>query len=173
MRLTLALASAWLVLGCASGRADRPPAPPSFDPATRGTAPPAAAPAPSTPVPPSAADAVAKAVATKAAADGAAQDPASAATGDETAETPANPPLGWIAGQPLHAEELLVEWGDVSAREMWLVLDKLVAARLALAEAARLGIRLAPEAVEQRYEEQKDKLEGELARSDPPRTLED
>jgi hypothetical protein len=73
-------------------------------------------------------------------------------------------PLGWIAGQPLQAEELLLEWGDAASRELWLVLDKLVASRLALAEAERLGIRIAPEAVEARYTQERGKLEEQLAR---------
>ncbi|MEQ1894420.1 MAG: hypothetical protein ABL998_17910, partial [Planctomycetota bacterium] len=60
--------------------------------------------------------------------------PAEIAAADDTGV------LGWVAGQPLRAEELLVEWGDVSSRELFLVLDKLVATRLALAEASRLAI---------------------------------
>jgi hypothetical protein len=97
----------------------------------------------------------------------------------EAAEPPAPKafaptPLGTVAGLPLHAEELLVEWGDASSREMWLILDKLVAARLALAEADRLGIKIAPEEVEQRYTVEREKLEKEIARDgEPKRTLED
>jgi hypothetical protein len=81
-------------------------------------------------------------------------------------------PLGWIAGKPLEAEELLLEWGDIASREMWLVLDKLVAARLALAEAERLGIRLVPEAVEQRFAAERAKLEKEIARKGKSADLE-
>lgn len=72
--------------------------------------------------------------------------------------------LGWVAGQPLRAEELLVEWGDVASRELFLVLDKLVATRLALAEASRLAIKLAPEEVEQRYALERERLAGEVAK---------
>jgi parvulin-like peptidyl-prolyl isomerase len=82
-------------------------------------------------------------------------------------------PLGWIAGKPLEAEELLVEWGDASSRELWLVIDKLVAARLALAEAERLGIRLAPEAVEERFAADRARLEKEIARTGKERPLEE
>jgi hypothetical protein len=84
--------------------------------------------------------------------------PAESSAGDDTGV------LGWIAGQPLRAEELLVEWGDVSSRELFLVLDKLVATRLALAEASRLGIKLAPEEVEQRYALERERLAGEVAK---------
>jgi len=82
----------------------------------------------------------------------------SPAAGEDTAV------LGWIAGEPLRAEELLVEWGDVSSRELFLVLDKLVATRLALAEAARLAIKLAPEEVDQRYATERERLAGEVAK---------
>lgn len=84
--------------------------------------------------------------------------PASAPRTSEDGEDPgASAPLGWVAGQPLSAEDLVVEWHRIAGREVWLVLEKLVATRLAYAEAARLGLRLAPEAVELR-------VDGELAR---------
>lgn len=78
---------------------------------------------------------------------------------------PESPPLGWVAGKPLEAEELLLEWGDAASREMWLMIDKLVASRLALSEAERLGIRLAPEEVERRFAAEREKLVKEVARS--------
>ena len=72
--------------------------------------------------------------------------------------------LGWVAGEPLEAGELIVEWGDASSRELFLVLDKLVATRLALAEASRLGIRLAPEAVEERFARERERLAAEVVK---------
>lgn len=72
--------------------------------------------------------------------------------------------LGWVAGEPLDAGELIVEWGDASSRELFLVLDKLVASRLALAEATRLGIRLAPEAVEERFARERERLAAEVVK---------
>jgi len=84
------------------------------------------------------------------------------------AETPAperdGAVLGWVAGEPLEAGELLVEWGDASSRELFLVLDKLVATRLALAEATRLGIRLAPESVEERFAKERERLAAEVVK---------
>jgi hypothetical protein len=117
--------------GCAGAKVDRPPPPP-----LRVSAPAAAGPAPSAP-------------------------PADAAPPAESPAAPparAEPPLGWIAGKALEPEELLVEWGDVASRELWLVIDKLVATRLALAEATRLGIRLEPEEVERRFQGEREKL---------------
>jgi len=83
-----------------------------------------------------------------------------------------NAPLGWIAGQPLSAEELLIEWGDVASRELWMVIDKLVSARLAQSEADRLGIRLSSEDVEQRYAAERQKLEKRITRGDKAPDLE-
>jgi hypothetical protein len=82
-------------------------------------------------------------------------------------------PIGWVAGQPIPAEELLLEWGDVASRELFLIVDKLVSVRLTLAEAARLGVRLAPEAVELRFQEDRKELERGLERSGKKRTLEE
>ena len=86
---------------------------------------------------------------------------------------PAHQPLGWIAGEPLEPEELLVEWGDAASRELWLVINKLVSARLALAEAGRLGIRLAPEAVEERYASERAKLLKQIEKEAKGRSLEE
>lgn len=158
-----------LLAACATRKVDTPPAPPAFVPgaAAAPTARAEAAPAPAQSAPPEPAPS-------------AAPEPSRVATApDATApakpKMPAreDPPLGWIAGEPLEAEELLVEWGDVASRELYLVIDKLVAARLALAEAGRLGIRLAPEAVEARFEAERGKLQEEVARGGKARTLEE
>jgi hypothetical protein len=151
---------------CASSRVDRPPPPPAHAqtadvraPATAEVLPDASAETP--------ASATADAQESKPSAAPAAEQ----AQGETPAATPArlpkaeSPPLGWIAGKPLEAEELLLEWGDAASREMWLMIDKLVASRLALSEAERLGIRLAPEAVDQRFAAEREKLEKEVARS--------
>jgi len=44
----------------------------------------------------------------------------------------------------------LLEWHQIAGREVTLVIEKVVTTRLAIAEAQRLGMRLAPEAVEVR-----------------------
>lgn len=118
----------------------------------------------------------------------AAQPAPVAAAAQEPAARPAEAPpaaaperdrsvLGWVAGEPLEAGELLVEWGDASSRELFLVLDKLVATRLALAESTRLGIRLAPEAVEERFTRERERLAAEVVKkqqkSGKTRTLEE
>jgi len=88
--------------------------------------------------------------------------------------TPApDPPLGWVAGTPLEPEELLLEWGDVASRELYLVVDKLISARLALAEASRLGIRLDPPAVEQRVAAERAELEQRVAKDGKQRSLDE
>lgn len=168
---------ALVACACGAGRVARPPEPPAYDPArSTGSAapsPPAAAATPPAALPPATVPPVA------ASASEPASEPAPAAPAPEPpsqGEPPRKPeptPLGWIAGQPLEAEELLLEWGDASSRELWLVIDKLVASRLALAEAERLGIRLAPEAVEQRFAAERAKLEKEIARGGQERPLEE
>lgn len=157
-------------LGCASGRVSAPPPPPAIRTSTPGAEASAArvnapqpAPVPSDPVetaspPPSAVP------------SSAGESPASAPPEANPSTTPAESkrddvPLGWIAGVPLEPEEFLVEWGDVASHELFLVVDKLVAARLAMAEADRLGIRLDPEEVEKRFGEERTRLEQQVAKS--------
>jgi len=167
MKATLpgALLAGALLAGCAATKVDPPPAAPAYKPAAHAAA--------------SAAERVEEMVATKVEREGAGANPTEApasppgtqdspAPSPEAPQAPALPErgaLGWIAGKPLAAEELLLEWGDLASREMWMVLDKVVAARLALCEAERLGIRLAPEAVEKRFAAERAKLEKEIAKS--------
>lgn len=162
-------------VACA-GKVGSPPPPPDFRPGAEPAQPAPAQPAPALDA---ASQPPAQPVAASPAPDAAAATPASpvtAPTGQAAPATPPeppDPPLGWIAGEPLEAEELLLEWGDVASRELYLVIDKLVAARLALAEAARLGIRLAPEAVERRFDAERETLSKEVARGKKARTLEE
>ena len=72
-------------------------------------------------------------------------------------------PVGWVAGVPITAEDLLVEWHQIARRDVWRVLDKVIAIRLALAEAQRLGLRLEPEEVELRVAEESRRLTTEAA----------
>jgi len=72
--------------------------------------------------------------------------------------------LGRIAGQPLLAEDLLLEWNDISSRELWLVTERYVTSRLALAEAQRLGIKLEPAEVETRVEAERRELRAQIVR---------
>lgn len=176
LRAVLALAA---LLAPACGRRAAPPRPPAFEPGTaaRGTAG-EPRPAPAVTLPAMALPAVTDS-APLAAPGPPPATPVEAvddASPPSAAKPPAreDPPLGWIAGQPLEAEELLLEWGDVSSREFFLVLDKLVASRLALAEAGRLGIRLDPERVEQRYTAERERLASRVeARGGKDRTLDE
>jgi hypothetical protein len=139
------LAALLLAASCSGPRSAPPPPPPQVEVAPART--------PPDPVPAEAAPEEVRA------------EPAAPAP-----DVPSNPrenpmegrPLGWIAGQPLEPAELLVEWADVSSRELYLLIDKIVAARLALAEARRLGIRLDPEMVEQRVAAERAELERRL-----------
>lgn len=142
--VTAALLTLGLVASCAGARSTPPPPPPRNAPAH----------APETDPEP-----VASPPDASAAAASTATAPTRPATRDEP---PESRPLGSIAGQPLLPEELLVEWGDVASRELYLVVDKLVAARLALAEAARLGIRLDPALVESRVAAERGELDRRL-----------
>jgi peptidyl-prolyl cis-trans isomerase C len=81
--------------------------------------------------------------------------------------------VGSVAGQPVFAEEILREWHRAARRELWLVVDKLVATRLARAEASRLGLRLAPEAVEARFVEERRRLEEAIQREARGQSLEE
>lgn len=67
--------------------------------------------------------------------------------------------LGWSAGQSLSVEELLLEWHATDPNSLWLVLEKLVTARLASAEAARMSLSLSPESLALRFEEEQGRLE--------------
>jgi len=69
--------------------------------------------------------------------------------------------LGSVAGAPITATDLLLGWYEVSGRDVWLVVEKLVAIRLSFAEAERLSIRLAPDAVEERVASERAELEEE------------
>ncbi|MEW6073297.1 MAG: hypothetical protein AB1726_11995, partial [Planctomycetota bacterium] len=93
-----------------------------------------------------------------------------------SAPVPAPPPedgvLGTVAGSPLSAADLLAEWYQVAPREVWLVVDKLVAVRLARAEGARLGIAVAAAEVEARAADEERKLAADVARERPGTTVE-
>ena len=110
-------------------------------------------------------------------------EPARAAGGDQRAgQAPAQVPetdstapvaLGSVAGSPITAEELLVEWHGISGQELFLVLEKIVTSRLAVAEAQRLGLRLEPERVDLRLAEEKKRLRDEVVASGTTMSLEE
>ena len=85
---------------------------------------------------------------------------------------PAEEPLGMVAGIPLRAEDVLTEWYQVTPREVWLVVDKLVAMRLASAEAGRLGVSVAAAEVKERYDEEVRLLAADVARERPGMSVE-
>ena len=93
----------------------------------------------------------------------AATTPADEDPGSETLD--ALGPLGWVAGSQITAEDLLVEWHTIAARDVWLILEKLVTTKLAFAEAQRLGLRLEPEAVQLRVAEETRRLAQTVADS--------
>jgi len=152
------------IASCAGPARDLPPAPvaPRPAPAFAGSAP--AGGGASTGAP----------TGSEAAADAPARPAADAGSEPSAAARPGAAPLASVAGEPLLAADLLLEWYQLAPREVWLVVDKLVATRLAYAEAARLGLRLAPDAVAARVEAERDALEERLAAStDDWRGLED
>ena len=73
--------------------------------------------------------------------------------------------VGRIAGLPLTARELFVEWQRRAPREFWFVADKLVAARLAQVEASRLGLRMTAELVQREVALDRERQEEELRRA--------
>lgn len=89
-------------------------------------------------------------------------------TSTTAAPTAADTPAGWIAGRPLTIEEILIEWQRTAPREVFLIVEKLVAARLAFAEADRLGIRLQPEVVEAETAAQIARFKADVAKDAPP-----
>lgn len=78
---------------------------------------------------------------------------------------PAPEVLGTVAGAPITAADLLLGWYEVAGRDLWLVVEKLVAVRLSFAEADRLSIRLAPETVEERIASEHAELEEEAGKA--------
>jgi len=110
------------------------------------------------------ADAAAAAAATRPA--GSSSDTTAATPSDTTAPR-AETAAGWIAGRPLTFEEILVEWQRTSPREVFLIVEKLVASRLAYAEADRLGIRLDPDVVEAETAAQIARFKADVAKEAP------
>ncbi len=99
----------------------------------------------------------------------------SAPTAQDDGETVQAPPgvLGYIAGAPLSASDLLVEWHSIAGRDVFLVVEKLVTTRLALAEAQRIGLRLQPDVVELRIAEDTRRFSQEIAKNNPDLSVED
>ena len=151
------LALTLIAFACGATKVAAPP------PMPAGTSPTSQAPAP-TRTPPAASQEPAPARPAAAERQAEKTDKPAAETPAEQAPERDRAVLGWVAGEPLDAGELIVEWGDASSRELFLVLDKLVASRLALAEATRLGIRLAPEAVEERFAKERERLAAEVVK---------
>ncbi len=67
----------------------------------------------------------------------------------------------------------MLEWHDYSSQDLFLVLEKLVTMRLALAEAQRFGLRLEPELVEQTFAAERERVEAEFLAANPGRDFED
>ncbi|HED65708.1 MAG TPA: hypothetical protein ENJ09_09160, partial [Planctomycetes bacterium] len=93
--------------------------------------------------------------------------------GESEAEGAGGKPLGWVAGMPIRAEDLLLTWHQDASQEVFLVVEKVVSTRLALAEAQRLGMRLDPEEVELEVTRARQAIAAELAASDLDLTLEE
>lgn len=95
----------------------------------------------------------------------------------QEATQPADPstevgePAGWVAGQPLEFGEILREWHRVDAREVFLVVERLVSSRLAFAEAERLGIRLDPDLVDAESEAQIARFKADVAKESVTRDV--
>ncbi len=170
LRCIACLASSWFLLFTTACASDRPAAPPSPPPPRPPPALPALGASPRPAVTPDAEEPPASAPSTAPVQEAA---PAPSLASPHAPEPPARPSIGQVAGDPITAEELLVEWSDVASRDLYLLVDKLVSARLALAEAARLGIRLAPEAVEERFLQDKQRLADRIERSGKQRSLEE
>ncbi len=67
--------------------------------------------------------------------------------------------LGWSAGRPIRVVDLLVEWHSSDPNSLWLVLEKLVTARLATAEAQRLELSLPQELLALRFDREMQRLQ--------------
>ena len=153
-----------LLVACALKNPEPPRAPAAWQP------PPAA---PAEPAP--------AAAATAAAASGAAADPAAQSgtpagnPGGNPTGNPAGAPAGSaptedpvvavVAGRPIHTSELLAHWLYTGRAEARDVLDQIVLGRLVVAEATRLGVRIAPELAEDAYERSVETLEKEIRSS--------
>lgn len=91
----------------------------------------------------------------------------------EEAEAARTPVLGTIAGETITADDLLLAWHALSPRDLWLVVDKLVATRLARAEAGRLGVTLAPEVVEGAVARERERLAASVEETAPGVSVEE
>lgn len=81
--------------------------------------------------------------------------------------------VGRVAGSPLSATDLLVAWHESAPREPWLVVDRIVATRLALLEAARLGLRLDPPRIAAAVAQERARQTAELERAAGGAALDD
>lgn len=80
--------------------------------------------------------------------------------------------LGHVAGSPLTAMDLLEEWHETAPRELWLIVDRIVSTRLALLEAAELGVRLEPAVLATALAAERERQDAELARVAGGRSIE-
>ncbi len=81
--------------------------------------------------------------------------------------------LGSAAGVPITMDELVLAWHEVSSREVWLVVEKLVATRFAFAEAGRLGFELDPAIVDAAVAQRRAELEAEAEKEQGSPSLEE
>lgn len=76
-----------------------------------------------------------------------------------------------VAGQPVDVSELLAQWMHQSSLEVKEQLDRLILARLVLAEASRLGLAIDPARAEKSYADAAGAIERDLAKKKPGLTL--
>lgn len=103
-------------------------------------------------------------------------DPPAAATQEPAREAPTGGrvtlPVARVADTDVDVRELLARWVVRSPGAARQELQQLVVARLALVEAARLGISLSPERVDAEMEEAREGMAREIRESGSARTLE-
>jgi hypothetical protein len=83
----------------------------------------------------------------------------------EPARDPWSTPLGTVAGRTIDVGDLFTEWHQTVGRDALLLIEKLVATRLAYAEADRLGLRLSPAGVDEVVASERARLDQEARRS--------
>lgn len=79
---------------------------------------------------------------------------------------PSEPVIATVAGEPIYVSELLGQWLYTDPVQVREHLDNLTLHRLVVAEASRLGVRVGPDLLGQRYEAAVEGIEAQIQRNE-------
>lgn len=84
---------------------------------------------------------------------------------------PSEPVIATVAGEPIYVSELLGQWLYTDPAQVREHLDNLTLHRLVVAEASRLGVRVGPDLLGQRYEAAVKAIEAQVQRNEKRREM--